>query len=332
MSDPLIAHRSGLRMPEEAQMYRSILVPLDGSRLAEWALPAAINIARRQAARLELVTIDRVRPTVSGIDGLTFSDGDEAWSSAAEDEALTYLTELARRIQALHPVQVKSTVRAGLESAPDQLVAYAHDADIDLIVMATHGYGLFKRFWLGSVADAVARHSRIATLLVRPQPDAAADLTGQIRFRNVLLPLDGSETAETIIDHALEVGGHDAEYTLFQALPLMPVFTSEYVAVAATVDAQMLRARQNAAEAMLETLAERIRLRDRRFQVHTATATEASSAGAILDYAERNHNDLIALTTHGLGGAVRMMLGSVADKVTRGAEVPVLLYRPAEEA
>jgi len=309
-------------------MFRTILVPLDGSPLAEWAVPAAVGIARRHAAQLQLLTVHVLRPAVSAIDGLTFSDGSEAWRSAAEDSSQTYLAEVARRVEGLHPVTIKSAVRAEFENAARQLVQYAHDSDIDLIVMATHGHGPLMRFWLGSVADTVVRHSRIPTLLIRPHSDAEADLKSETRFRNILIPLDGSDAAETIIDHAIAVGGHDAEYTLFQAFPLLPVFSTEYAAVSAA-DAEVMHAQQEAAEATLETLAERIRLRDVRFQVHIATASKNTSAEAILDYAERNHSDLIALTTHGRGGAIRLMLGSVADKVTRGAEVPVLLCRPA---
>ncbi|MEX2282708.1 MAG: universal stress protein [Gemmatimonadota bacterium] len=309
-------------------MYRTILVPLDGSRLAEWALPAAVGIARRHAAELQLLTVQVLRPDVSAIDGLTFGAGSEAWRSAAEDPSQTYLAEVARRVEVHHPVTIKSVVRSEFEDASRQLVQYTQDRNVDLIVMATHGHGPLMRFWLGSVADAVVRQSRIPTLLIRPRSDAEADLKSEPRFRNILIPLDGSGAAEIIIEHALAVGGYDAEYTLFQAFPLLPVFSTEYAAVAA-VDAQVLRAQEDAAEATLEMLAERIRLRDVRFRVHTATASKASSAEAILDYAERNHNDLIAMTTHGRGGAARLMLGSVADKVMRGAEVPVLLYRPA---
>jgi nucleotide-binding universal stress UspA family protein len=311
-------------------VYRSILVPLDGSRLAEWALPSAISIARRRAAQLELVTIERVRPAaVSAMDGLALSEGTSAGRLARVDTSNDYLAEIARRIKKTYPATaVRLAIRVGLERVPDQLVQYAHDSDIDLIVMATHGHSRLKRLWLGSVADAVAHHSRIATLLVRPKHEADVDLKTELRFHNILIPLDGSSAAETVIDHALAVGGYDAGYTLLHALEFTPVFTSEYVTVAATIDAEVSRAEEDAAEAGLETVAERIRLRDPRFRVQTATARDASSAGAILDYAERNYSDLIALTTHGLGRAVRMMLGSVADKVTRGADVPVLLYRP----
>ena len=309
-------------------MYRTILVPLDGSRLAEWGLPAAVGIARRHAAQLQLLTVQVLRSAVSAIDGLAFSNGSEAWRSAAEDSSQSYLTEVARRVEVLHPVTIKSEVRAEFEDAGRQLVQYAHDSDIDLIVMATHGHGPLMRFWLGSVADAVVRHSRVPTLLIRPDANAEADLTSEKRFRNILIPLDGSDASEAIIDHALGVGGYDAEYTLFQAFPLLPVFSTEYAAVS-SVDAGVMHAQQEAAEAALEMQAERIRLRDVRIRVHTATASKNTSAEAILDYAERNQNDLIAMTTHGRGGAIRLMLGSVADKVTRGAEVPVLLYRPA---
>jgi nucleotide-binding universal stress UspA family protein len=307
-------------------MYRSILVPLDGSRLAEWALPAAISIARRQSAQLELIMIEQVKPVAAGF-AATDSEADAR--REPKNDALGYLTRIAERVRAVCSLSVKLSVQRDRVGIANEIVHYAYDNGTDLIVMATHGAGLFKRFWLGSVADAVIRRSRIATLLVRPRADAEVDLKVEPQFRNILVPLDGSSDAEDIIDHAIAVGGTDAHYTLFHSLPLMPVYSSEFAVVAAAgTDEEIRRAQHEAAQVMLDGVTERIGHRVSGIRVATVVSNDDFAAGAVLGYAERNPTDLIALTTHGHGAAVRLMLGSVADKVTRGAEVPVLLYRP----
>lgn len=164
-------------------MYKSILVPLDGSVTAEWALPAAISVARRQNATIKLLTIERTLP--GSTDAVLYSDHAETWRTALEDESLSYLGGVAQRIAGLCPVTVERDVRIGIDSVGDQVVQYARDANCDLIVMATHGYGPFKRFWLGSVADAVVRHSDTATLLVRPIPGLEPELQNEPQFRNI---------------------------------------------------------------------------------------------------------------------------------------------------
>jgi nucleotide-binding universal stress UspA family protein len=91
-------------------------------------------------------------------------------------------------------------------------------------------------------------------------------------------------------------------------------------------DNALVRARVEVARREMAALARSFE--ERQLRVQTVVIEHPFPAPVILDYAERNAVDLIALTTHGHGGAVRLALGSIADKVVRGAQVPVLLYRP----
>ena len=316
-------------------MYRSILVPLDGSALAESALPVAIHLARRHSAQLELINIEISVPTVVISAGLSVR---EVAPETARPAAM-YLEDVARRISEVYPVAVKQTVRSAYAHGVPVLLQYAKDEDIDLIVIATHGYGPFKRFWLGSFADAVARQSRIPTLLVRPTQDARVNLEAEPRFRHILIALDGSTAAAAIVEHAHAVGDEQADYTLFQAVApvvaasldysYMPV-PMDYALTPLAVDNSLLAARREGAQTYLDGVASSFRQRG--LNAETVVVDNAFPASAILDHAEENDIDLIALTTHGYGGAMRLLLGSVADKVVRGADVPVLLYRPPAES
>jgi nucleotide-binding universal stress UspA family protein len=144
-------------------------------------------------------------------------------------------------------------------------------------------------------------------------------------FQHILLPLDGSALAEQILEPALALGDLTrAAYTLLHVVELFVLPGYAPLAQAVHLDAQMTQAVQTERQHYLDDLAQRLRAGGR--QVHTQTILSAQPAVAILDTAQGA--DLIALATHGRSGLARLLLGSVADKVRRGADMPMLLYRP----
>lgn len=326
----------------------SILVPLDGSQFGEYALPYALGLARRAKAKVELA---HAREPVSAFDVPAGSTHEEEDRRAAE-QAHAYLADAARRVKAASPsVAVTTTMLHGEAadalhkypdaarpenvfltttllhgSVADALCEYTTKTQPDLVVLTTHGRGPLSRFWLGSVATDLVRHATAPVLLVRPKespPDLAADLAP----RRILIPLDGSPFGEQIIPPAIAVGElAGAEYRLLRVVP--PVINSsggglgELGAGSRTV-ADELRAE---ASGYLEGLTFSVPgLR----AAATHVAVDWPPAVAILADAEANGIDLIALETRGRSGLAKLLLGSVADKVVRGATVPVLLQRPS---
>ena len=152
-------------------MYRRILVPLDGSKLAERALPAAEEQGRLMGAPLHLVRV--VDPAQFGASSLGRFDDVIAGGTLSSlpdhlgDVAHSYLERMAAR-EIEHGLNVTSEVRHG--SAGREIVALAQPGD--LIVMTTHGYSGVVRWFLGSVAEAVIRHSPVPVLLIRVAEDA----------------------------------------------------------------------------------------------------------------------------------------------------------------
>jgi nucleotide-binding universal stress UspA family protein len=140
--------------------YRKILVPLDGSPLAEAALDDASAIAAAFGAELTLL---QVMPP----DGGALEVGGREVPIDEKEEmrrasTLAYLDALRARV----PSAVRMRLEASVGVAPDAIVQRAHDGGFDLIVMGTHGRSGFKRWVLGSVADHVVRHAQLAVLLV----------------------------------------------------------------------------------------------------------------------------------------------------------------------
>jgi nucleotide-binding universal stress UspA family protein len=141
-------------------MYHSVLVPLDGSPLSEYALPTACDIARRSGAVLRLVHVHmHATPDPIYVEGLPVID--ERMQSLGTDPERAYLERIRDRIIAEQDLRVTIAIRepvseVGREATiAEALVAEAAGTNTDLIVMTTHGHGGLTRFWLGSVADAL---------------------------------------------------------------------------------------------------------------------------------------------------------------------------------
>jgi nucleotide-binding universal stress UspA family protein len=311
-------------------MYRSILVPLDGSTFAEHALPVALGLARRAKAQLHLVSVST--PLAEAyVEGLYFSTLELEEELTARHQ--TYLNTTAARLRERAEVPVTTAVLHGEVAATlcDQL---SHGAG-DLVVMATHGRGALGRFWLGSVADEMVRHTSVPLLLVRPGEEEP-DLSKEPALTKIVLPLDGSELAEQILEPAIDVASvtPGAEIILMRAIrSVVPVSTAPDVPEAEKEARTILHQIQDLqghlrqeAEQYLFLVAERIR--GRGLRVETQVIVEDQPAVAILREAEQVNAGLIALETHGRRGLSRLILGSVADKVIRGAHIPVLVHRP----
>jgi len=250
-------------------MYRSLLVPLDGSLAAEHALPWALSIAQQDGVALHLVRV-HVPPAPLMI-------GSELAADVVFDRTILqietdYVEGMAKRLSTLSTVPIHHAL---LERAvPDAINDYAAKIGADLIVMTSHGRGAFARFWLGSVADRVIRHCHTPVLLVRANDDQSADLTTRPFIHRIVVPLDGSELAELIIEPAVKLGkATGAGYALLMALE--PRDNNR-------PDGGFPEAVQTKAEAYLGRFARRLQADS--LLAKTNVIHAASAAAAILDF------------------------------------------------
>jgi nucleotide-binding universal stress UspA family protein len=314
-------------------MLKLIVVPLDGTEIGEYALAPALGLARRHKAAVRLV---RVYVPVAGTFGERGASYDVALDRTLMECAEDYLTRMVER----HSEEMNGAISGRLleGAVADAIDRHATSVDADLVVMTTQGRGPFVRFWLGSVADSLARQSQIPILFVRPREDGRP-MQHDDTFKHVLIPLDGSELAERAVDGALGIdAGGPVRYTLLRVAPTLTMTT----ALAASsqggaVPESMYRALEAAreqhrtlAEAYLAKISERLRAQTK--DVETRVVADDTPADAILHDADARKVDLIAMTSRGHGGVKRMFLGSVADKVLRGSTTPVLLCRPVRNS
>jgi nucleotide-binding universal stress UspA family protein len=280
-------------------MSKTVLVPLDGSPLAERALPYAIALAKVLDGRLLLL---HARPALAPRQEPAFDPSavaDRVRAEGVEAEAQVYPIYGDERIHA-----ICETVR---------------ERQADLVAMSTHGRGGLGRWLYGSVADAVLRQAEVPVLLVssaceRPWP---AD-----RAPRILVPLDGSELAEQALDPVRTLAAElRARLLLLRVVERPRRAATAAGQAAATSDPDL-----DAARGYLERVATRLGTTAQDVEVQVV---DGGPAAMIATIAREQDIDLIAMATHGRGGLARLTLGSVATGTLHRADVPLLIVRPA---
>jgi nucleotide-binding universal stress UspA family protein len=297
---------------------RSVLVPLDGSPFAEHALPWAVAIARKARARLRLALVHQPPEPPPADKGTArmFTRMEVMLRKSQRD----YLRGVAARIKAEGPLQVAT---ATLEGTPARAIAtYVDEIGVDLVAMTTHGRGGLERAWLGSVADELVRTLEVPVLLIRPHEGAP----GEPKVEEILVALDGSRRAEASLPPAMSLAALlGARLTLLQGVEPVLIMMDAPTPFARTVDDELSAIRRDEARDYLGDLAERVTaagVTAKPIAVLAPGALEAIHAAA-----RAPSVGLIALATHGRGGLRRLLLGSVADKLVRAGELPVLVTR-----
>jgi nucleotide-binding universal stress UspA family protein len=299
-------------------MLTKILVPLDRSSLAEDALGRAAALMRTTGAALDLVLIHDPFAT-SGYEGMP---ADGQWRP--DEEA--YLERIAHELQAAGSVPPTRAVVGG--NPVEMICRRAAEVSADLIVMTSHGRTGFNRAWLGSVADGVIRQSGIPVLLLRSSEAERPERKERL-FTHVLVLIDASEESEAIIETALSVSragnGHITLLHVVQPVPLIiPEYGTPVTGAPGVADMELTERVAASARERLGALAMRV---SQGVDVNTAVVIDTRIAHGILDFAAQTAADLVALTTRGRG-ASRLIVGSIADKVLRGSDLPVLIKRP----
>jgi len=308
-------------MAESSPSFRSILVPLDGSQLAEQALPLAVRIARAAGSKLRLVLVHQLPPApLDPASAKLFTSIDLATRKSER----AYLRRVQARLRE-EGVRLSSAVTLTGVVGP-ALDTYVRELGIDLVVMATHGRGGIRRAWLGSVADHLIRHLEVPVLLVRPEEGRPAEQPA--KADRILVPLDGSPLAE----EALEAAGRlarawGAEVCLLQIVAPVLLSVDPALPIPSAYDEELTGMSRQQAQAYLDRTAGR--LREQGLRASGTAVIGWNAADEILDAARPDQVAMAVLATHGRGGFQRLTLGSVADKLVRGAMVPVLVYRPA---
>lgn len=278
-------------------MFNTILVPLDGSALAEQALPTAARLARESNSALHLVHVHAPGPEPIHVEGLPVLD--DELHSMAELHEKTYLERLAAKHGggSLNPLPVRLD-----GPVVPTLNRYAREVGAGLVVMTTHGRTGFLQRWLGSVAESIVEGSGTTLLMLRPGGHGAVE---ERPFKRILVPLDGSPLAEEILECAADVAHADGgELALLRVVPSGSPERDE-----------------------AERYLGQVRL-PREVQTQQHVVADDDTAQAVVRTAKEMGDALVALTTHGKSGPPRTSLGTVADRIVKLGASALLIVRP----
>lgn len=303
-------------------MYRWILVPLDGTRFGDHALPHAIDIARRVGAGIELVHVHHHREHAPDLVAMPqyqyqhIADVDVRRNDEELAGEKRLLEERASDIELRYGVPVKTRILVGRTC--DAVLEEAQNIVADLIVMASHARLGMKRLRYGCLAHDLITTLNIPALCVHPEGDDAP-LTAT-PLERVLIPLDGSDYSEQILDPLApllaELG---TQATLLHILSPRPMLSTGFG------ESKRIVTRDQALE-YLNDVAQRFR--GRMPEPTLAALEDAQPGNVITSLMAAGEYDFVAMATHGRSGLSRLFLGSVAEEVLHATHRPVLLYRP----
>jgi nucleotide-binding universal stress UspA family protein len=297
---------------------KTILVPLDGSPLAEQGLDFAISLARAARAKLRLALVHEPAALKSGAIVHV-----EASLRRAER---AYLDRTVERLTRKGLGSVTSVVLTGRPG--HELVRYAEERDPDLVVLATHGRGGLERAWLGSVADHLVRNLTVPLVAVRATDPPA----GAAPVRRILVALDESKSAETVLDPASELAkALDADLLVCRVVRPVPLPADPLLPVAVAFDTELTAELEAEAKRYVDRQARQLAAKGFRADGKVLVGVPGI-AQTLIRAAGEEHVGLIAMATRARRGLRRLGLGSVADKVMRAAPCPVMLTRASRRA
>ena len=286
-------------------MYERILVPLDGSELAEGALPYAEGVARRLHS--EVVLLTACMP-----------------GEAHERPLKAYLEKRAEELQSLG---IKASPLVVWGNTAKEILDFSEKNSIDLIVISSHGHTGFSIWPLGSITNKVLQGSLIPVFMVRSREMGKPVLEKELQ--KILVPLDGSIFAENVIPYVESLAdGMDSEVILLRIIK--PIEFPHWGTSGPWVDWAKYE-KDLMAKAERETKRylskKESALRNKGLKVSSASLV-GKPTQTILQYAEYNSVSLIALATHGFSGITGWAIGSVAYKIIEVSSKPILLVRP----
>ena len=296
-------------------MYTQIVIPLDGSQVAEQVLPYARFLAKKLAIPVHLLQV--IDPDVVS---LLANPGQGRYIDTIVDdltrESRAYLESIAKSIAGK---SVQCLVEKG--KAEDILIEQAAADKDSLMIMATHGRSGIQRWLLGSVADKVLHGATNHVFLIRATDQGKS--AGESVLKTVVVPLDGSPLAEQVLPHVAD---------LAKRLGLQVILTRAYALPSAVApDAYGTYTEELINQLETETreyLAGKVEgLKEKGLENITTVPDFGYGAEEIIKLARQTPDNFIAMCSHGRSGIRRWVLGSVTERVVQHSGDPVLIIR-----
>jgi nucleotide-binding universal stress UspA family protein len=300
-------------------MFKNILVPLDGSNLAEAALPPAASLAKTLNAPITLLHVIEENPPqeVHHDHHLTQSEEAVAYLKDAAARAFSKDTKVGTHV---HTAEVKDVAASIIQHAKEEF-------NPDLIVMCAHGQSGFRDLIFGGIAQQVLAGGRTPLLLLQPKIAESRPFA----VRCIFVPLDSESVHDSSLPYAeLLAKAYGAEIYLLTVIPTYATLTGEGAAASsmlpATTTALLEIKEQTAKEHLQSHLDELLRAG----YAAKAEIGRGDPATLIVETAKKVGADLILLSTHRKAGIDAFWARSVAPNVVRKTKIPLLLLPLSE--
>lgn len=294
-------------------MYQKMLVPLDGSSLSEVVFPYAKDLAGRLGLDIILFHVHSSKESETMPLHQAYI---EQKAQVMKRQLLEWQKKIGVGLEG-RKLEVRGELTMGYP--PEEIIGYAEENNVDLILMATHGRSGVRRWVLGSVADKVLCVSSIPVWLIRAST-AESVTYDKWPQRTLLVPLDGSVLAEKVLPHvevlAKQPGAPPVDVVLFRAAE-PPTTSGHYF--------RNIPEKREEIEQYLANIETRLRNSGLRVKSQVSSGEPAEQ---IVSYGRENPFSIIVMSTHGHSGMSRWFYGSVATRVLEHASNPIFLVRP----
>ena len=294
-------------------MFENLLVPLDGSKLSESALPAAAYLAQASSASVTLIhVIEKDAPREVHKDH----------HLTDPEEASAYLKETAGRA---FPPTSKVVWHVHVEGVKDvaySIVQHTQELGQDLVVMCTHGHGGVRDWFMGSIAQQVIGFKKTPVLLIPPRDSGVSAYV----CRLALVALDGVPDHEQGLPVAVAlVQICSAALHLLTVVPTLGDLKAEEALTGRMLPGAMMATLDLAEEAGVDYLTGKLEQVLAEGIKATAEVARGNALAVIVDTVRRINADMIVLGTHGKTGMDAFWSGSVTPRLSGRSEVPLLL-------
>ncbi len=296
-------------------MFDHILVPLDGSPLAECVLPHTIAVARACKAQVTLLRVlERTRAA-----GQTWSVDPLDWH-IRKAEAMAYLDGLSTRLQKVG-LRTKNTLLEG--QAAERIIEFTRSHDVNLVILSSHGRSGLSNWNVSSIVQKIILRAYVPVMIVRAYQPVASDLTG-LRYRRLLVPLDCSQRAECVLPLATTLARfHESELLLVHVVR-RPEMVRRAPPTREDVELANRLTERNRLEAVryLEELPSRLSL-----DVQTRLLVSDDTAATLHELVKQEDADLVVLSAHGYSGGTKWPYGSMVINFIAYGTTPLLVVQ-----
>ena len=296
-------------------MFEHILIPLDGSHLAECVLPHALAIAQAFESKVTLLRVLERSQTTDrplSVDPL-------GWH-IRKTEAEAYLSGVAARLQELG-LRVEHVLREG--PAAEQIIEFAHSTDASLIILSSHGLSGLSGWNISGVVQKIILRAYASVMIVRAYLPSTLDLKSA-RYRRLLAPLDCSQRAECVLQHVTALAQFHESEVLLAHVVRRPELVRRSPPTQEDIELVNQLTERNRLEAAqyLKLLQSQTPLK-----VETRLLVSDNVAGTLHELVKQESADLVVLCAHGHSGGIKWPYGNVTLNFIAYGSTPLLIVQ-----